>query len=377
MTKIMVLDTDYPSPHKLYSNVFVHTRVKEYIKFVEVNVVSFFRDWEDYEYEGIFVRHAPNIDDIFKEYNRYKPGALFIHFYDRRLFEFIKSLNIPVIVWVHGYEAIGWYRRLFNYSTRSLLRNMPSIIWNNLKQMFGFRQLINYSNTTDKVHFVFVSNWMKSISEIDSFLARIKNYSIIPNPINCSLFQYQEKDTELRKRILMIRSFFTKKYATDVAASAIVKLSKHPFFKDLKFSIYGQGRYFEKVTDPIKKFANVSLHNYFLPNSKIPSIHREHGIFLCPTRQDAQGVSMCEAMASGLVPLTTNCTAIFEFVDHEKSGFLTTSIRELADAIEKLYYNPSLFKELSFNAAQAIKAKCDIENVVKKELELISTINIH
>jgi L-malate glycosyltransferase len=371
MKRIMVLDTDYPAPDFLYGDVFVHTRVKEYAKSADVRLISFFRDRNNYEYDGILVRHAPTIDQLKEEYDRYRPDILFIHFYNKGLFEFVTAVDVPVVVWVHGYEAMGWYRRWFNYELISLIPNLFHIVADSLNRMLSLRKLIHYANRTKRVHFVFVSNWLKKVVETDTFRTRIKNYSIIHNPINCSLFRYEGKHPELRKNILLIRSFEAKVYANDVAMEAIRILSLRPCFKDLQFSIFGQGRYFDVLTDRIKEFQNVFIHKTYLPNSEIPAIHDRHGIFLSPARLDTQGVSRCEAMASGLVPLTTNCTAIPEFVENEVSGFLTRSAGDLAEAMERLYNDPALFSRISHSAAQAIREKCDIGKIVKAELGLI------
>ncbi len=362
-----MLDSDYPSAEHKYGDVFVHTRVKEYQEHSFVKVVSFFRDWQDYEYDGVQVFHAPRIEDVIRLFKEFNPDRVFIHFYNRKLFNFIKSINVPVIIWVHGYEALGWYRRLFNYTPYQLLRHLHHIIPPNIRQMKGFRKMVKYSNRNNRVKLVFVSDWMRKIAQTDSFL-RIKNYVIIPNPIDIDLFEYKPKNIEDRKRILMIRSFASKKYANDVAIEAILLLSTMPFFKELSFSIYGRGKYFKSLTEPLCDFQNVELHETFLDNSDIPGIHKRYGVFLCPTRQDAQGVSMCEAMSSGLVPVTSYSTAIPEFVDHMQSGILTNDAKELALAIEQLYKNPGLFLSLSVNASKSILGKCEIANVVKREL---------
>jgi glycosyltransferase involved in cell wall biosynthesis len=128
---------------------------------------------------------------------------------------------------------------------------------------------------------------------------------------------------------------------------------------------------FDKTLEPIKDLPNISMQKGAVQQVSIPNVHQQYGLFLCPTRQDAQGVSMCEAMSSGLVPITTNNTAIPEFVSHQKSGFLTNNPEEIADAIEKLYYEPKLFTEVSANAAASIRQLCNIENITKKELTLI------
>ena len=97
----------------------------------------------------------------------------------------------------------------------------------------------------------------------------------------------------------------------------------------------------------------------------------QNGVFLCPTRQDAQGVSMCEAMSSGLVPVTSNNTAIPEFVEDKHSGFLNTNNPvNFADSIEFLLKNPKIFLKISKNASSSIEKICSSKIVAKLELEL-------
>jgi len=92
---------------------------------------------------------------------------------------------------------------------------------------------------------------------------------------------------------------------------------------------------------------------------------------LIPTRQDAQGVSMCEAMSSGLVPLTSNNTAIPEYCNNEV-GYLTNNFEELAGAIEDLYSNSDKFLEMSKMTSKYIQNICGNDIVIKKEIDLIT-----
>jgi glycosyltransferase involved in cell wall biosynthesis len=211
---------------------------------------------------------------------------------------------------------------------------------------------------------------MKKITEKDTF-TNIHNYEIIPNVINTKLFKYTQKSEHHRKKILLIRSFNSNKYANDIAIDAILELSKKEFFSDLEFAIYGEGKYFEKLTAPLKQYCNITIVNRFLTQSEIAQIHAEYGIFLCPTRQDSQGVSMCEAMSSGLVPITSNKTAIPEFVKNGSTGFLTNNYEEIAETIEYLYFNPNKFLQISVQASESIKQISGEEYVIKKELEII------
>ncbi len=215
---------------------------------------------------------------------------------------------------------------------------------------------------------------MKKITEFDTF-TKVKNYSIIPNPIDKSIFSYKEKNQDDRKKILIIRSFSSKKYANDLSVKALRILSKEKWFSELYIEIYGEGIWFQKLTDQLKEFSNIKIFNKYLSQNDIKSKHDEFGVFLCPTRMDAQGVSMCEAMSSGLVPITSNNTAIPEFVKHNFNGLMSKNNPKLiAKNIKKIYQNSDLFLKLSINASKSIIEKSELNVTMNKEIELINTI---
>src|SRR5690606_6953555 len=127
----------------------------------------------------------------------------------------------------------------------------------------------------------------------------------------------REKGPEQRKRLLSIRPYASRKYANDLTVKAIVELSKRDFFNELEVALIGDGELFDQITEPVKGFPNVKLVRKFLSHKEISATHKDYGIFITPTRMDSQGVSRDEAMSSGLVPITTNVTAIPEFVNSE------------------------------------------------------------
>jgi len=369
--RLLILDENYPHLDNLMGDVFVHVRAKEYVKHHEVKVCSYFHKPGSLVYEGIALELFDNIESLVAAIKAYQPDKILIHFYQSWMLEaVIKVFKIPVIIWVHGYEALGWYRRLFNFTWYSKV--FLNHIRRNTKQQYHFRKLIRYANETGSIHFVFVSNWMRKITEQDT-LSSIKRYDIIANPIDINLFQYNKKEAGVRKKILLLRSFGSKKYANDISVKAILELSKRKCFADLSFTIIGNGNLFDKTVQPLKQFSNIKVTRGPVRHILIPAIHAEHGIFLCPTRQDAQGVSMCEAMSSGLVPVTSDNTAIPEFVTDGKSGVLTHSPVEIADALENFSADADLFCKMSENTAQSIRTLCSIENIIQKELAIIQS----
>ena len=369
--KIFIIDDDYPNYDNLYGDVFAHVRVKAYQKKHEC-IVGSLKHKASYTYEGVSVKAFTDPESMKNFILEYSPDVVLVHFALKPVIDHI-ILKLPYrfIIWVHGYEALGWYRRLFNLTWRNFLpRNLYNLIRPNIDQLYSFRKMVDASNNGARIQFVFVSHWMKSICQKDIF-KQVEFYNIIPNPIDNYLFEPQQKKEKARFNILMIRPFDSKKYATDVAIKAILHLKSHPLFPQLTFHIYGRGNKFKQATSGIANLPNVALNESFIPQTQIPRIHAQSGIFLCPTRQDAQGVSMCEAMCSGLVPITSDNTAIPEFVTHKTSGFLTQNAKDIADRIIFLVTNPATFIEMSNCASRDIIEKAGIDQVTERELALI------
>jgi glycosyltransferase involved in cell wall biosynthesis len=367
--KLLILDENYPHLDNLLGDVFVHVRAKEYARKHHVKVFSFFHEPRVLMYEGIEVEMFIDKRKLAEAVNAFNPDRILIHFYQSWMLNLIiKTSSVPIIIWVHGYEALGWYRRLFNYTWYSPV--LLNYIKKNTYQQLQFRKLIRFANRTGSVQFVFVSDWMRRITECDT-LSTMNRKTIIANPIDIDLFSFESKGVELRKKILLLRSFSSNKYANDISVNAIQLLSNKPFFSELQFTVIGQGQLFKKITEPLKKFKNVELQERVVRQIMIPELHAQNGIFLCPTRQDAQGVSMCEAMSSGLVPITSDNTAIPEFVLDGETGFVTKDAKGVANAIELMYNHPHLFQKLSEQTSSSIKLMCSLQTIVAKELKLI------
>ena len=368
--KIVVLDNNYPSDTNLYGDVFVHARVQGYLALGhEVHVIAFFSRGASFVFEGVAVRSVSTLEALLETIREIAPDVIAIHFFQGwMLRKLVLELSSPIAVWVHGMEALGWYRRLFDVSA---FRRLPEHIAANVLQLVRMRALYGYvRQNSDRAALVFVSKWMRDTAATDA-LTNIRPFHVIPNPIDTALFSYQRKAVALRSRVLLIRSFGSKKYANDIAINAILALRYREGFEEFQFTIVGKGKYFATLTEPLRGMRNVTLKNMFVNRAEMRELHSRHGVFLCPTRQDAQGVSMCEAMASGLVPVTSLSTAIPEFVTHGESGYLCTDGESVADAMYELWKSPEQFERMSAAAAGTIGAKASAEIVVPREIALM------
>ena len=372
--RILIFNQTYPDYRiEGLRSSFVEARINHYKKSHEVKVLKANGNNSEYFQNGVFVKEVENIKEAEIFVNSYNPDAIFIHFVEWWMLGVSALKGIPTFIWVHGSEALGWWRVLFSIHKKNFKIFFTSFMFNNMIWLRNFRKIVNYSNKHGNPKFIFVSNWMRKIATIDT-LSSAKHYQVIPNPIDDKFFHYTQKNANDRLKILLIRSFNGKKYGNDISINAILILKKEPFFSELRFSIFGEGLLFDELTDKIKDLDNVTISKRFLSHKEIKENHDKHGIFLCPTRMDAQGVSMCEAMSSGLVPIASNNTAIPEFVTNGHSGILANNSTELANAIKQLYYDEKLFIKLSKNAAISIRNKCAIEKTISKELELLNNL---
>jgi spore maturation protein CgeB/glycosyltransferase involved in cell wall biosynthesis/ubiquinone/menaquinone biosynthesis C-methylase UbiE len=368
----LLLTNQYPSYSDLYRNGFVHTRVRAYqARGVRCEVFRLRPDEavSYHEFEDVnVITGAQEVLHQMLASGRYK--RVLVHFLDSAMWDVLKHHvdRVKVLVWVHGAEIQPWHRRDFDHQTegkRAAARRTSD------ERMAFWRALLQ--PVPPNLKLVFVSRYFaEEVMQDLGFRIPEKHYTIIHNPINTELFAYQEKSVEQRKKVLSIRPYAFAKYANDLSVKAIQLLSEKPWFKDMEFRMIGDGPLFEETLAPLREFRNVYIEQRFLNQQEIAALHKEYGIFLCPTRMDAQGVSRDEAMASGLVPVTNAVTAIPEFVD-DRCGILAPGedAEAMARGIALLYEHPDRFAAMSAAAATRVRAQSDAQRVISAELAVV------
>lgn len=273
-----------------------------------------------------------------------------------------------IIIWLHGAEIQSWKRRMFNYITENQITRARG---NGEKRDEFWRSVFNLNHPN--IHYVFVSDYFRNQVLNDLGVScNPANIHIIHNPIDTNLFAYRKKDPDQRKKILSIRPYTSRVYANDLMVKAIIELSKRPYFNQLNFKIVGDGILFDETIEPLKKFGNVEIFKGFLSQREIANLHKDYGVFLCPSRMDTQGVSRDEAMASGLVPVTNNVGAIGEFVTNN-AGYMCEpeDYIGLANSIDTIFSDPQLFNQMSASSAYLIRQNRSSQMIIKSELKIL------
>lgn len=374
--KALLVCNAYPSDGNLYRNGFIHRRVKMY-QAAGLDVRIFYHHEPvtrsySYIYDEVEVV-VGNRDALETCVQKEYYDVFLVHFAEPERVAPLLETSKPIIVWIHGFEAEGWHRRWFNYLwSPSLAEELIQKKYSYYKEQNKFiRELI--LEYPDRVTFVHISDWFRQMVVEPDVGAEFTNFETIPNFIDTDLFSFTPKNPKQRLKILSIRPFASYKYANDQSVEAIKILSGRPYFNDLQFEIYGEGKLFESTTGGLKGLKNVRIRNKFLTQTEIAKIHGEFGVFLAPTRFDSQGVSTGEAMSSGLVPISSKVSAIPEFISDGISGLLAMpeSPESIADCIEELYFDSELFNELSVGARSSVSKKCGREATIDREVALI------
>ena len=369
---VMVLSNGYPADDDLYRNGFLHSRVKGYQRMGRaVDVVVYRRGNPDTQrnFDGI---------DVVTMSDESLPMALaahrhvLVHFMNRAMWEALAPRldTVRATIWIHGYEIQPWHRRAFNETTEAG-REAAETASSERESLWSHVLRTQHPNLS----FVFVSQTLRQQVEEDyGITLPAERYRVIHNPIDVEHFAFHAKDPVQRLRVLSIRPFASRVYANDLTVDAILALQTEPEFPQLQFRIVGDGPLFEETVEPLRALPNVELQQRFINAQQIAQMHGEFGIFLVPSRMDSQGVSRDEAMASGLVPVTTAIAAIPEFVD-EQCGVLAApeSSAELAAGILRLVRDPELFTRLSAAAAARVRADRSAQAILRAELDVIDS----
>ncbi|WP_447985810.1 methyltransferase domain-containing protein [Nitrospira sp. Nam74] len=368
----LLLTNHYASYDDLYRNAYVHSRVRAYREQgVGVDVFRL------RPHEAVSYHEFENVDVItgsqevlhqMLSTGQYK--TVLVHFLDPGMWDVLQHhiKKLKVVVWVHGAEIQPWHRREFNCQTEDerAVAKMQSE-----KRMAFWRELLK--DVPAHLRLIFVSRYFAEEVMADlGFRIPEGHYTIIHNPINTDVFRYEQKSPEQRKKVLSIRPYASRIYANDLSVKAIQVLSTKSWFNHMEFRMIGDGPLFEETLAPLREYRNVYIEQRFLKQYEIAALHKEYGIFLCPSRMDSQGVSRDEAMSSGLVPVTNAVAAIPDFVDAD-CGMLAKGedALGLAKGIADLYENPGRFLELSNNAAKRVRQQSGPEQTIAAELRML------
>ncbi|MDG1418227.1 MAG: glycosyltransferase family 4 protein [Maricaulis sp.] len=362
----------YPGGSRSYGGEFIEQRVVAYSRSGwDVDVFEVSKSYIDREQtsseRNIRVHRLP-AEMLSDSLKKLAPNIVCGHQVEQPIWQVLKTIDTPRIIWVHGFECRDWKELACNYSPAEAKKLSPLLNKINASR----RETMSQVFESKQIKKVFVSNYMKTVGEKFVGGAAVDSH-VIHNVIDERLFRYSPKSRADMFKILWVRSFSQKNYANDISQRVILELSKRDDFHKYSVSVFGDGPLFDSCTEKLRKFSNVTISRKFVDRKKMAKLHRCHGIMLVPTRWDSQGLTAGEAMASGLVVATNNVAAIPEFVSSQEAIVGNAgSHKDLADGIISLTSDFDRFTQMSRNASKRAHNACGLANTIDRELELFS-----
>lgn len=229
----------------------------------------------------------------------------------------------------------------------------PQPIINPIKSLF-FSNIICNSKFTSK----FVKKYFR------------KKIDILYPPVDIVKFNNQEKKENIILSVGRFDNILNAK-KQDCLIDAFSKLIKRKHLKGWKLVLAG-GSLQESSKNAflqllIKKANGLPIEFFINPNfEQLKKLYAISKIYwhaagfqvnenLHPEETEHFGMTIVEAMASGLVPFGVNKGGIPEIIDNKINGFLWKTIKGLANKTFSLIKNPKLFEQMALNSIQKSK----------------------
>lgn len=149
---------------------------------------------------------------------------------------------------------------------------------------------------------------------------------------------------------------------------------------NVKLNIIGSG---ELETSLQTSFKQKGLQGHItfmgvIPHKDVRKILAQSDILLFPTRVEAFGLVIAEAMMEGAVPVVTHLEGITDAtIDDDVSGYLIekNDVDAFANKVISLLTNAPLLQKLSNQAMQQANERLSLSNMTTQYIKLIESIN--
>ena len=177
-----------------------------------------------------------------------------------------------------------------------------------------------------------------------------KKIRIVPNGVDLEKFKPNKDCENLKARIVGKNKhlvLFVGNLIPRKGLNYLIEAAKHVIKenKETKFVIVGEGPLKNNLISYSQEQA-VSDKFAFLggvPDALLPQLYNCADVFVSPSLQEGQGITLLEAQATAKPVVAFNVSAISEVVKHKETGLLVEpNSYELANAISELLSNESL-----------------------------------
>ena len=198
---------------------------------------------------------------------------------------------------------------------------------------------------------------------------------VIPNAITSSQYPFKLR-TVAKPKLLWVRSFHMV-YNPQMAIQVLYELRKT--FREATLTMVGPDKD-ESLTNCKKLVASLGLQDYVVFTGRLSQrewtqLAAAHDIFINTTTADNLPVSVIEAMALGMIVISTNVGGVPFLIEDGKNGLLVemNNVENMVTQIVNICKDEPLAQKLSANAFTSSK-EYDEAIIVSKWCHFLNTL---
>ncbi len=203
----------------------------------------------------------------------------------------------------------------------------------------------------------------KTLEELESH--KIKKGIVLPNGIDFKLFNSFKCSKNLKKKKLVYfgRLSFEKNIKVLIEILSLLE--------NAELTIIGSGPAEKKLKETVKekKLTEKVFFTGALIGKKLAEKVSKSNVFVSAATMETQGLTLIEAMSTGMPCIGADKMAIPETIKEEFNGFLFEpfNAKQAAEKINKLFSNKKLYEKLSVNAVKTAGKKSREKMALKLE----------
>ncbi|SFJ46833.1 glycosyltransferase family 4 protein [Myroides guanonis] len=372
--KLAIITSRYPKETQPYNHMFVHVRALYFqSKGVDVTILVPAKKNETYTFQGIRVIEdsSSSIVSILSRYD-----VLYLHLLNQyplidggfKIYNEIVKAKYKTAIYLHGADTLTYPNGFFDFKWN--LKGISKVLYTNVWKKYYMSRFLNQLLNTNSLILtpsIWLANRVEAIYGIEKGVIKV-----IPNGIDTDFFK-SSGGYKNRYKMLCIRPLNSEYPVED----CVRLMSYLPEFFTL--DIYGEGENYERIKQLIEHLGlsdRVQIINGFFDREELPKLFQNYGIFNAFSRSDTQGVIMCEALSSMMLVLSTNKTAIPEFISDGTSGLLLNeneSIQDFANRIIAICEDKTAFDDITANARESMQ-QINWKLQGEKELKLLQSL---
>jgi glycosyltransferase involved in cell wall biosynthesis len=282
----------------------------------------------------------------------------------------VSGLSVPdgttdkLIVTIHGHVYSRGVHLFSSILSNRALWAFHSLIDSTKVMIGGALQGRHEKKVCNRARMVFTPSYFESRQIQQNYGIKKENVHRIPNIVSLPRATLEKRETDAEKTLLYVGGFTTMK------GIPLLMKAVHQIFEgddDARLEIAGDGPLRWIIQRLKRQYPERVRCHGVVSGEELSALYSDAGIFLFPSLYESYGLSIAEALYTGLPIVAYNTTAIPEMVLDGVNGLLAEpyDVSDIAEKTLELLSDPVRRSRMGRNAERTAKELTDMDQTIK------------